>query len=99
MKLGTQYTAEEVIKHAELQYREMLEAGTWSGLGTSGSTFKTNGPLTCWNCGKEGHLSKHCRDPKKTTGTQALFPRGNLHTNLSGRRAGSALPQPKTGPM
>ncbi len=44
---GNQYTAEEVIKHKELQYREMLEAGTWSGLGTSGSTFKTNCPHTC----------------------------------------------------
>ena len=92
---------EAILKQAELRYKELLQSDEWSGLNakSKGSVFKGEATpkkphkLICWNCGKEGHITTRCPEPKNAeriaanrakTGTNNQGRRGNNRSNGGG---------------
>jgi len=77
MRLGN-ITVESLLQLAEDSYNEAVACKEWNTTsGGKGSSFVANnkkdnkknkdnkGPLTCWNCGQQGHKSNACPHPKK----------------------------------
>jgi hypothetical protein len=68
-----EYTADELLNKAKLEYKDLLHKGVWTRSSKSGSgesvfvatqSNHDNNTVTCWNCGKTGHTSRTCREPK-----------------------------------
>jgi hypothetical protein len=61
---------ESVLRAAELRYRELLQTDEWTGSNAKGraSVFRGEASkasnVTCWNCGKTGHVTHQCPDPR-----------------------------------
>ena len=74
MKVGNA-TIDSLLQLAEDSYNEAVACKEWHSPG-KGSSFIAgknnkkkapgdNSPLTCWNCGKQGHRANACPDPPK----------------------------------
>ncbi len=88
MKIMT-VNADYLLDTALKAYKEMMALGTWTKNDNKNTFFTNNkkkggkgggGQKTCWNCGKPGHHSNACPDPKKQEGQ----PNQNGKQNANG---------------
>jgi hypothetical protein len=66
-------TLDTLLHRAEQAYSEMISLGKWDGLQTSGK--QGSAFVTCYNCKKEGHISKNCPDKQGDNNTSTTRKR------------------------
>jgi Zinc knuckle len=83
LALGAQCTAEDLIQAMEVVYRQN-GGGNHGGRNNNNNNNHElamaapgNRTKTCWNCGKNGHVSKDCRAPR----TNNKYKPGNNNNN------------------
>jgi len=82
---------ESILQLAEDTYTELVSCKEWHSSSGSDSLFVARGgqkkgdnkPITCWNCGQQGHKSNACPHPRKPQ-QQNQPPRGGGAPNPVG---------------